>query len=492
MTDKTMLNDTVDIHVSLRSAEETETKTDNDPPLYEYPQLDFSGGWKDLGFAIVFWINAIAVILVGIILGIPTIVSSLNHDTSSQMETTSFDASIKPFAYGLCVAAAVGALASFLSLFILQQCAGQMIKCSFFIIIMMQVLLGVILLFILWPLSLIPATFILFTLIFLSCIRKRISFAEAHLQAGFASLRSHPSVILIALAMIVVEFLWFIFWFLMILGIINFWNNSMTTFFIIVLILLLLFSWYWVAITFGNITHFITACSVGHWWFSDEASRQYTLKTSVKRAFTTNFGTICFGSFFEAFIKAARSCTESNGGKNILACAAHCILLTIEKLVGYLNEWAFIYAALTGQGFVQASRSFIKLFQQRGWTMVINDSLIETTMLILNFAIGLISAAVGGLIMQLITNDSSEKIESIIIIVLISFLIGLLMSTIVTTILKGCVRTVLVCFALNPAALAATHPDHFQALTKVWHQVYPQEFADSGYANKFIEPAAYA
>jgi len=121
MADQTSLNDTVGINLPLRSVDEIETKTDNDPPSYEYPQLDFSGGWKNLGFAIVFWIHAIIVILVGVILGIPTVFSSFKHDTSSNLESRSFDTDdIKPFAYGLGIAAVVSAFASFLTIFILQ------------------------------------------------------------------------------------------------------------------------------------------------------------------------------------------------------------------------------------------------------------------------------------------------------------------------------------------------------------------------------------
>ncbi|CAF1388439.1 unnamed protein product [Rotaria sordida] len=92
-----------------------------------------------------------------------------------------------------------------------------------------------------------------------------------------------------------------------------------------------------------------------HYRFPSEVSRQYTIGTSIKRAFTINFRTICFGSFFEALIKALRSSTKDNRRKSILSCIFKCILWMIDDFIGYLNEWTFIYAALTGQGFVQGS-----------------------------------------------------------------------------------------------------------------------------------------
>ncbi|CAF0993097.1 unnamed protein product [Rotaria sordida] len=96
-------------------------------------------------------------------------------------------------------------------------------------------------------------------------------------------------------------------------------------------------------------------CSISHYRFPSEVSRQYTIGTSIKRAFTINFRTICFGSFFEALIKALRSSTKDNRRKSILSCIFKCILWMIDDFIGYLNEWTFIYAALTGQGFVQGS-----------------------------------------------------------------------------------------------------------------------------------------
>ncbi|CAF4221336.1 unnamed protein product [Rotaria sp. Silwood2] len=558
MADRGMLSDNFTVNIPLQSNDETETKLDTDsPPPYEHPQLDFNGGWKDRGFAIVVWIHTVAVTLVGLISGVPVLISLMTDIKFYELEQVSAKFDFKPFIYGLSAAVGVGGLASLLIFSLLQACASQLIKFSFLVIIMMQIILGVILFFILWPLCFIPIFFLLIILIYLSCVRKRISFAEAHLQAGCASFQNRPSLILIALVMLIVEFLWFVFWFLTALGVqqtlfnstsfMNFNTNgrvnsttkldmtstkplwikttnsgfdgqnklvNSTPFWMKekqttktmniysinqqskynntqqdstnstqewysgyvrdIIFVLLLLSWYWGTITFGNIAHFITACVVGEWWFTGEASEQYSLGSSIKRAFTTNFD--------------ARSAADDKRRKSILSCICICILQIPEKVVGYLNEWAFIFAALTGQGFVQASRSFIDLFKQRGWTVIINDTLVGTTLMLINLGIGLISAAAAGLIMYLLISDPLEKLAPIIIIVFISFLIGVLMSSIITTILTSCVRTVVVCFALNPAALGATHPDYLKKLTEVWHKVYAQEFANSGYAKQFVEP----
>ncbi|CAF4569874.1 unnamed protein product [Rotaria sp. Silwood2] len=582
-----MLDDTGAVHIPLEPAHGTTLLIDEPPPAYENPKIDFSSGWKDRVFAILFYIHVIGVIIVGLVLGLPALIASIKENSwnqlkanlsnqikansSNQVTEKSFDINVKIFLFALGTAAGLGILVSFLTFFLLQQCAGRIIKASFIITVVIEVLLIVALAFVFWPLCFIPGMFLFFTLIYISCIRKRIPFAEAHLGAGCAVLRSHPSLLLIAFIMLIVELLWFVLWFLMVLGIQRASNNTIlifntntttnvnngTKFNMIntkstpiytvppmttrmqkftdtarysmdknsksinstkkrindeiqwfnatddstsskqgqshrivsyIILFLVLLSWYWGATTFGNITNFVTACAVGHWWFTGEGSRQYTIGASVRRAFTTNFGTICLGSLLEAIIKALRSCVGKDRRKNIIATIADCILQLLEKLIGYLNEWAFIYSALTGQTFVQAGRSFIELFKKRGWTAIINDVLVGTTMMIVNIAIGLTSSIAGGLLIYFFMSDSPEKIITIIIASIISFIISVLMSAVMASILSSCVRTIFVCFALNPAALGATHPDHLQALTNAWNKFYPQEFATSGYAQHLPKP----
>jgi hypothetical protein len=250
-------------------------------------------------------------------------------------------------------------------------------------------------------------------------------------------------------------------------------------------------------LTFRNITHFVTACVVGQWWFVADAQRQYAVEFSIQRAFTTNFGTISFGSLILAFLKALRvvaQVNESNARRDgniillLISCFTVCILRIFEGFVRYLNEWAFIYAALTGQSFRAASRSFLDLFQQRGWTMIINDDLAGHALTIVTIAIGFISAAIGGVSVYAVMSMSSSRAAIAGMAAFFCFKIGIAMGTIMASILSSSVRTVFVCFAINPAALGATHPEHLQDLLEAWYKFHPDEFAASGYAAHLPKP----
>lgn len=63
-----------------------------------------------------------------------------------------------------------------------------------------------------------------------------------------------------------------------------------------------------------------------------------------------------------------------------------------------------------------------------------------------------------------------------------SFVIGYSMSAIMNSVLVSATRTVFVCFALNPAALATTHPQNLATLAAAWASFHPAVWQSCGYA----------
>ncbi|CAF1562901.1 unnamed protein product [Adineta ricciae] len=475
------------------------------PPANQYPKIESQNGWagwQDRGFAIAFWIHFLVVIILGFALGIP----ALRADSLTPFDDptrSTFDYNADLFIRVFVGAAALSGLVAFISFFILQRCAGRIIKCSLYIGVAIQILICVILFIVAWPMGIITLIFVLLSIWYIYLVRNRVAFAEAHIQVGCAALRSHPSVLGVAIIMLIVQFVWVFIWGLMALGFeyyLNGNNKSSSNGVLGGLVaIVLLTSLFWGALTFRNITHFVTACVVGQWWFTADAHRQYAVEASVQRAFTTSFGTISFGSLILAFIKALRvvaQVNESNARRDgnivilLVSCVAVCILRIFEGLVRYLNEWAFVYAALTGQSFRAASQSFLNLFQQRGWTLIINDDLAGHALTIVTIAIGLISAALGGIGVYAVMPTSPSRTAIAGMAAFFCFTIGITMGTIMSSILSSGVRTAFVCFAINPAALGATHPEHLQNLLLAWYKFHPQEFAQSGFAMHLPKPAA--
>lgn len=71
-----------------------------------------------------------------------------------------------------------------------------------------------------------------------------------------------------------------------------------------------------------------------------------------------------------------------------------------------------------------------------------------------------------------------------------SFVIGFSMSAVMNSVLVSATRTVFVCFALNPAALASTHPQHLATLASAWASFHPTVWASCGYAAAYPSSGA--
>ena len=491
-----------------------ESMNDPPPPSYKPPEIDFHRGWRDIGFTIAFWIQALLVIITGLIFGIQSLLLLSHDDLFHQKLSKVFDLNVHVFFYSIYVAIIMAIICSFMTIFLLEKFAALIIIISLIVIIAIEITLAISLSLIVdRSVALIPVILLVVTIIFACCIRRRIPFTAIHLQTSCTILRAHPSLLLVSIVMRVVQLLWLICWSLLVISFIvvsvpppanSQINESKMTptrreynlsapenstlsrqekshldysFPTLGIVFLLLIPAFWGLIAFGNLDHFINACTVGRWWFPEETAQQYLMKTSIKRAWTTNFGTICFGSLIEAIVTAFRSVVETKQRRGL--CTATDLP---EKLVAYINEWGFIFAALTGQSFVEACKSLFALFRQRGWTMILNDSVVGYCLGIVNFLVGLLSALAGGLIFYLFEFDSSTKLfPTLYYVASIYFLLGVILNSFVTTILTSCVRALFVCFALNPAALGATHPDQLQKFSEVWHQVYPKEYANSNY-----------
>jgi hypothetical protein len=94
---------------------------------------------------------------------------------------------------------------------------------------------------------------------------------------------------------------------------------------------------------------------VATWWFSPlEASSFFSsaLQDSAVRALTYSFGSICFGAFLVAIVRALRVTLEyarQNDDAQFLVCILTCILRCIEDMIDYLNKWAYIYVGIYGK-----------------------------------------------------------------------------------------------------------------------------------------------
>ncbi|CUI11048.1 choline transporter, putative, partial [Bodo saltans] len=224
-----------------------------------------------------------------------------------------------------------------------------------------------------------------------------------------------------------------------------------------VLTTLLVLFFFWTSQVVFNVMHVTASGLAATWYFVGSGAMPHNpTLASLRRAVTTSFGSICFGSLLVALIKTVRYIVESqrNHDHPFVACIVDCILGCLERLVEYFNTYAFVHVAIYGCGYVEAASRTWKLAKECFFAAYFNDALVGTTILFVSLGIsafiGVITAvaadngAIGGLV----------------------FCLAFGIHTLVFNALESFVVTIFVCFAQHPQALQASSPELYAMLVQ--------------------------
>jgi hypothetical protein len=241
---------------------------------------------------------------------------------------------------------------------------------------------------------------------------------------------------------------------------------------------LLLVSFYWTGQVLKNVAHVTIAGSVATWWLLPTQSSPTC--GAFKRATTTSFGSICFGSLIVAVLEATRAVVRqareqarrsNNGGAACALCCLECILDSLDRLVQYFNLYAYTHVAIYGKDFIGAAKDTWRLFCDRGFEVLINDDL---TGLVLGMGMmigGVVSSAVGAAVsVVMIDNPTTEVWGSI---AAISFLIGLVMTSLMMAVVQSAVATTYVVWAEMPNEISQGRPQHYNKLVEAARILHP-------------------
>ena len=242
----------------------------------------------------------------------------------------------------------------------------------------------------------------------------------------------------------------------------------------------MLLSYFFTHQVIQNTIHVVIAGVVGTWWFApDDASSCCSagIFGSIKRALTTSFGSICFGSLLVAIIQALRTLADNNradGEGNMLLCLVSCILSCLEGILEYFNKWAFIYVGLYGYGYMDAGKNVIQLFKSRGWSALIADDLVGRALATLSLVVGLLAGAVG-VILATTTDwfDANDGVDGRITSFVLGLIIGLVLTSIALSSIASGVNAVIVLFAEAPAEFEQHHPELSRKMRDTWQSCYP-------------------
>ena len=221
------------------------------------------------------------------------------------------------------------------------------------------------------------------------------------------------------------------------------------------LMIFALLTFYWTMQVLFNMIHVTVSGVAATWYFCGEANvpRNPTV-ASFKRASTTSFGSICFGSLLVAIIQVMRAIARSQRDSEhpFIACIVECILGCIESLVRYFNRYAFVYVAIYGNSYTEAARKTFELAQNCAYEALWNDNLIGTTLTMTALGMSFLSFLV------FYVAFSSAAFGAI------AFFICLAVHIQLFRVIDSTVVTLFVCFAEEPNLLAQNNPELYAAI----------------------------
>mmetsp|Transcript_33891 Transcript_33891/g.40611 ORF Transcript_33891/g.40611 Transcript_33891/m.40611 type:complete len:471 (-) Transcript_33891:283-1695(-) len=303
----------------------------------------------------------------------------------------------------------------------------------------------------------------------------RIPFAAANLTTALTAVRANLGTAIVAYIFLGLAMGWTMWWGVVTSGMMDAYGNGVLYLFLV--------SYYWTHQVLQNTVHVTVAGVIGTWWFSpDEASSfcSQAIFDSLTRASTFSFGSICFGSLIVALIQALRALNHHLRGNDefqIVVCIIDCILGCIEAIVEYFNKWAYVYVGLYGYSYLDAGKNVIQLFQNKGWSVIVADNLVDNVLFMVSVGIGLITGLIGLVIAQ-----ADENIFANLNVqnpggagFIAGLLVGVVMSSILLNVVSSAVNTVIVCFAESPREFDAHHPQLSMEMRSAWRRAFPEE-----------------
>ncbi|ORZ38208.1 plasma-membrane choline transporter-domain-containing protein [Catenaria anguillulae PL171] len=256
-------------------------------------------------------------------------------------------------------------------------------------------------------------------------------------------------------------------------------NNGRLTGTMYIVWVFLVFSMYWTTQVCQNVVHVSISGVFAAFYFlqgSPAGMPANPTMGSLKRAMTTSFGSICYGSLLVAIIQTLRAVIDGakkNNDSPIVAfiiCCIDCLLACLQGILEAFNKFAFCQVAIYGKDYCRAAKDTWQLIKDRGIEALIADSLIDN---VLGFGM-LLCAGITTLVSWLVyaatraaTNAPavSGGVDVALIIVLITAaVLGALLFGLLSMVIDSGVTCTFVCLAEDPAALKATKPELWEKI----------------------------
>jgi Plasma-membrane choline transporter len=124
-------------------------------------------------------------------------------------------------------------------------------------------------------------------------------------------------------------------------------------------------------------------------------------------------------------------------------------------------------------GFLEAGKNAHELFEKRGWTTIVSDDLIPNVLFLTSLVMGGLTGCFSYIMAQMYNITLISLPDPGISSFLLGAVLGLVVNSILFSVVSSSVNTVLVCFASSPFDFGRNHPELSAEMRAAWREVWP-------------------
>ncbi|KAJ3150063.1 putative choline transporter, neither null mutation nor overexpression affects choline transport [Geranomyces michiganensis] len=472
------------------------------PPQNMGEKFQKTSKYKDVWAAIVFFLT-MAGFAACAVKGISNLASAKNNTADNNNRNGNTGASDSKFVVpppgdtaGILIATVgTGFLLSVLYFIAMQRFAGKLIKVS--MVLNLAILVALAAYFATqrqYAATIIWLLFAGLSAFFLWSWRSRIPLAKIILKTVTSITGQFPATLFAGFIGLVLITLFNALWLATFAGMMQLFDDSKSNGARYAVIVFLLFALYYASQVISNVVHVTVAGLFASYYFMGQPGGPQGKVTipmsnptlqSAKRATTTSFGSVCFGSLVIAILQTIRAilrmaqndaASDGNLAGALCAACAGCCLGIIEGLIEYFNKWAFCQVAIYGTDYITAAKNTWALCKSRGVDAIINDQLIGSVLGVGGIVVSFICGFVAFIYVRFSPNIPNDALHYSVFIILAVFL-GASEFFVLSNVIDSGATSTFVCLAEDPAALQRTKPQLYEAI----RAVYPQVGVAAGY-----------
>ncbi|KAJ1500972.1 putative choline transporter, neither null mutation nor overexpression affects choline transport, partial [Coelomomyces lativittatus] len=242
----------------------------------------------------------------------------------------------------------------------------------------------------------------------------------------------------------------------------------------------LLFSFYWTLQVLKNVAHVTVAGAFASYYFSNPAMDRFPTLNALKRALTTSFGSICYGSLIISMIQWLHvvikegfqwSSNDGNQVSSFIFCCLECLNNFIEDCAQPLNTYTFIQVAMYGKPYQRAAKDTWRLIRDRGVDVLINNLCIEIVLGIGFCFVCILTVFTTMATCYIFSLSDLEWDFSINPIIIGGVIGGGTLVYLFSEIIRTGVSTTMVVLAEDPLALKNSKPELWEEIRRVYPEV---------------------